>query len=320
MNFSDGLKYGFNSLMTNKNVKIQDMIDTYQYLRTAGMARRNYANSWVVLGQKLKTMVCSQTDSMSSKFDTFISYLEQLEQSELRLADREIRSAEDFRDVFERYAVMFRTADDTIASKTKFRNVSAKMEKSRNSLEAAKSKSNTKPEKIAKKEAKVEKLMNEKKEALDKLIADYKAIIEVREKYNQFKLRRFSECFKTYGSSLRSEMEEQSQIYEKILKWFSDRREELSLTDEKIAEMEGALHDHIEDFKRQQTAAIAPIANINSETTENDTKEVKETTETKEEEEAKEPIKLEPPTPTINDAGDVKSDDENEFEKGHFDL
>ena len=252
MNFSDKTKYGLNSLLTNKNVKIQDMINTYQNLKLAGDNRIIFANSWEKLGISLQTMVLSQAPYLVDKMNQFIQYLKELKESEIRLANAEIRSAEDFRDVFERYAVMFRVNEEVIDARNRFKNATEALNQAKIKSEKAKSKEDY----SEKHQKKVEKCTQEKKDALEAVKAKYNELINTREKYNAFKLRRMLEGWTRYGHALKVENEAQDEIYAKIIEVLQSMKNESPINEEHLQKIEDAIQAKIQHDQPQEEGDI----------------------------------------------------------------
>ena len=252
MNFSDKTKYGLNSLLTNKNVKIQDMINTYQNLKTAGDNRLIFADSWEKLALSLQTMVLSQDPYLMEKMKQFVDYCKEIKESEIRLANAEIRSAEDFRDVFERYAVMFRINEELLEARKRFNAYKEALNQAKIKREKAK----TKEDYAEKHQKLVEKCTHDKKDAVELVKQKYNELISERERYNAFKLRRMLEGWTRYGHTLKVESDAQDEIFAKIIELLQAMKNESPVNEENLQKMEDAIQAKIEQDKPQEDSPV----------------------------------------------------------------
>jgi uncharacterized protein YgfB (UPF0149 family) len=91
---------------------IGDMVSTYEYLINSIRCRREYAQQWSNFGSSLCKMAQTQLPTIQEPLDELVNLFEEIAQIHRDLADNEERNAEDFRDVFERFDVVFQTNEE----------------------------------------------------------------------------------------------------------------------------------------------------------------------------------------------------------------
>jgi hypothetical protein len=92
-----------------------DMVSVYEHLMNTVKFRRDYAQSWADLGPILAGLFCSQMPSLGPSLDALSGLLMELSQVHTALADSEARAAEDWRDVTERFGVLWRETEEKAA-------------------------------------------------------------------------------------------------------------------------------------------------------------------------------------------------------------
>lgn len=161
-------------------------------------------------------------------------------ESQSRLAEAEIRNSEDFRDVAERFTVVYRANNEYIDQKRKFRELEEALKNAIKKNEEESQKSNY-AKNQAKLEANIKKLRTEKKEAYELTKQKLRDLIDTRNKYNAFKIRRFCHGWSLLGEALKAEGQTMSQVLDQISECLSS----LSLSKEAAAEVQQAVQDQV---------------------------------------------------------------------------
>ena len=216
----------FNIFKSKKEILLTEMHEIYAGLFAASEGRKKYAQSWVELANYIKLMILTQNPQIEGKLDRFVDLFGQIGQCHSRLAEAELRNAEDFRDVAERFSVVFRSNDEYIQQKRKFREYEADLKEAIAKNETEKSKSNY-AKNQAKLEGNIERLKGLKQEALDETKRKLQVLIDTREKYNQFKVRRFTHGWTTYGTALKTESEKEAELLTQVEELLNELKGEL---------------------------------------------------------------------------------------------
>jgi len=239
----------FSLFQSKKEVLLSEIHTVHAGLHAAGESRMKYADSWTKFGQFVKSLVLTQNGDIESYMDRLISLFEQISESQRRLAAAEIRNSEDFRDVAERFSVVFRSNEEYIEAKRIFRELKSKL-KDAIQLNDTESKKPTYEKNKAKLEANIEKLREQSRQQLEKTKATLDVLIQVREKYNKFKVRRFTQGWTLYGNALKVESAKEAELLGQV--------EEL--LNELKARLEGKELDTVtEALQNQLTQQPAPM-------------------------------------------------------------
>ena len=216
----------FNIFRNKKDVLLDDMMAVYNGLIAAGEGRKQYAQDWINFAKLTKEMLMIQNPSLELSYDKAIEYFTQIAECQNRLALAEIRNAEDFRDVSERFSVVYRCNQEYNESKRIFRETAIDLQEAEAKLQVEKSKPNN--EKVQQKlEGQVESLKEKKQHELDTTKQLLRKLIEERNKYNQFKVRRFTQGWTTYANALQEESEKESVLLEQAQSFFEDLAQHL---------------------------------------------------------------------------------------------
>jgi hypothetical protein len=98
-------------IASHKDRLCNELLATYQYLCACVESRRDYAESWTRLGNSICAMGSEQVPEVQQSFRDLRALFEEISQIHMTLALAEDRTAEDWRDVIERYSVVFRVND-----------------------------------------------------------------------------------------------------------------------------------------------------------------------------------------------------------------
>lgn len=205
----------FNFLKSKKEILLSDMHDIYAGLYKAGESRKEYAKNWSEFAKYAKVMIMTQNSNVTAELDRFVDLCTKYAESQTRLAEAEMRNAEDFRDVAERFSVVYRGNNEYIDQKRKFRELEAELKeaKAKNEAESAKP---TYAKVQAKLEANINRLKDAKKEAYELTKQRLRDLIDIRNKYNAFKIRRFCHGWSLLGTVLKQEGQTMTEILQKI--------------------------------------------------------------------------------------------------------
>jgi hypothetical protein len=106
-------------LASRKDRVCTDLIAVHNGLLSAVQARREYAQAWTEFGTTACAMASLQIPQLGAQFTTLSGLFNEIAAIQNALADAEDRNADDFRDVFERFDVVFRLNDEYNAAKAR---------------------------------------------------------------------------------------------------------------------------------------------------------------------------------------------------------
>ncbi|KAH0786573.1 hypothetical protein GPJ56_009475 [Histomonas meleagridis] len=147
--------------------------------------------------------------------------------NEEALVDAYERFAEDFNDVSARFEVIYRLSEETSSCKRHLKECRAKVEKARADLELDEQKGSPKKIKL---QAELEKAIQQKRDALQALQDKMEEFIQVKVRYNKFKVRRLTHAYTYLGKVIRSSLTGVSSDLESVLSQSSDARSKIDYT------------------------------------------------------------------------------------------
>jgi hypothetical protein len=210
-----------------------DMIDVYEHLTTAARYRRAYAHSWIDFIFSVQQMTLTQLPELKDSFTELGVLIEQLSQIHRNLADKEERTAEDLRDVYERFEAVFRISEDLMRRRGQYQladkdliaaHVRISLEQNRPDFE--------------KKRTSLEQALLLAKTNKTEAIKHYKdglmLMIEQKDLYNKFKVRRLSHGWHLYASAVKEAAQQELELFAKI-------RDHLETLDGVIEDVTGVL-------------------------------------------------------------------------------
>ena len=191
-----------------------DMTIVYHALSAACQHRRSYAKSWTAFGVTAEKMGTSQVSEMADKFGSLRELCAELGSVHQDLADSEERCAEDFRDVIERFYVLYRTNEEYLEAKRRYKAARETLldiqydmnEAEKQGAEARRLKLEPR-EQRAKAEKHVQLIEFKKKVA---------HLLHVKKSYNAFKVSRMRHAFVTYGDGIKAAAEREVEIYKRM--------------------------------------------------------------------------------------------------------
>ena len=230
---------------SKKTIMLQDLTTVHKYLESAAQARTKYSETWAVLAQNLQTMLAGQTTTISAQITDFTHLVKEIGEIHKRLSEHELRNSEDFRDIIERYEVMYRANLEYISAKEEFNSSSKNLDAARKRDEADQSKPDYEGKRKIKNENEIEKLKSQKARALDLVKEKLNKLIEEREKYNKFKVRRLCEGWSRYGHALKVESENESAAIDRIQECLQEMKAHNSFNPSDLQHIEKSLEEHI---------------------------------------------------------------------------
>ena len=156
----------------------------------------------------LKKIVDNDAPTYSIVMEDIIAHFNESLSAEQDLIDAYERFAEDFNDVSARFDVVFRLSEEARECKQKVRDIKSKIEKVKNDIFNDEQKGSAKKEKL---EAELQKLIQIKKAAVDTCIEKMEEFIVVKQKYNEFKIRRLTHAYTNLGNVMKNAHEKQLQ-------------------------------------------------------------------------------------------------------------
>lgn len=192
-----------------------DMIAVYEHLSTTVKHRREYAKSWTDFMTSIQRMTLTQIPELKDGFAELASLVEQFTQIHTTLADKEERTAEDLRDVYERFEILFRAGEEVVRRRVAYGEASKALQ----TLEVRIKVEETRPnyDKIRYKfEKELAIAKTNKADALRRLKNALIAVIEHKRLYDSFKIRRLSHGWHLYAAALREAAEQELDVFVKI--------------------------------------------------------------------------------------------------------
>lgn len=197
---------------SRKDVLCQEMKNAYNALVQTSEARKVYAQSWCDFGSTACAMLTSQIPELKKDFEQFRALCTQLSIAYRNLSEGEMRNAEDFRDVIERYAVVYRAFNEMFDAKDKYLSMNEKYQALKEKSKVAAKKPNNENA-VSKLNLKVADAKEATIEALKNLINCTETVKTEKGKYNLFKIKRMKQGWVRYTNSLKTASEEEIRIF-----------------------------------------------------------------------------------------------------------
>jgi hypothetical protein len=239
----------------DKDAVLRDMITSMKGFFSAGEGRQKYSAAWRSLAAKFAPMLASQSTEVRPKVDTLCDLLQQLADAEDALGVSEIRAAEDFRDVIARYDVLFRRNEEYLQAKREFRLAKDALARAKAADTAESTKASYEKSKY-----RLQAAVFQARDILKKTIEIFRgrteALIDTRNRYTAFKIRRLAHGWTLYGNALRQNCEAELGILQQV----KDVLAELRSAGEIAAEVVGEVEETIGQQLAEAPAAAQPIA------------------------------------------------------------
>jgi hypothetical protein len=191
------------------------VIGTYNALAHAFQHRREYARSWISFGDCLCRLALSQVPPLLSPITELGSLFTALGQVHEVLSQTEQRAAEDVRDIIERFVVVYNSNqayhEVREVYESAMENVRLHWEKMQ--IQSARLDYELQRPKL---EQELSALKEKQYAALTRFKPALHRNIVQRERYIQFKARKFREGFRGYAVALKSACEKEIEIYGKM--------------------------------------------------------------------------------------------------------
>jgi hypothetical protein len=202
-------------LASARELVCNDLIATHNGLVAAVNARREYARSWTKLGTALNVLGSGQLPPLASEFEKLTGLFKEVAEIHTTLADAEDRNADDLRDIYERFEVLYRQSHINSEGKAEFNTAYTAYEAIKKQVAIEREKPGwPKVElKFLQQEAGAKGML---KAALDRYKGTLAELVRVRETYNAFKIRRFRGGFFLYVRALREASEKELDVFTRI--------------------------------------------------------------------------------------------------------
>ena len=235
---------------SHKDAVCKEMDVVYHGLWGASQARIQYAKGWETFGETSAAMLTSQIPEMQSKFDELKDLFKAVADIHLKLSAEEARNADDFRDVIERYEVIYRVTEEYNERKVQWKTACDNFENKQKQIEMEKIKG-TFTKNQYKLEGELAKCKQDKIDFLRRIKRKVNQLIHVKEAYSRFKVNRFRAGFTRYANALKEASEAEAEAFEKIRDYLNDLR---------VESPEAA--DAAESAFNEQASKPAPEANF----------------------------------------------------------
>jgi hypothetical protein len=210
-----------------------EMLLVHQGLLDAISARRDYARSWSDLGTRVASMGISQIPQLQQQFTDLASLFGEVAEIHTTLLAAETRNADDFRDVFERFEVVYNTSNEYSDRKADFRSAAATLAATRAKIETERAKPTWSKvqSKLVHQEAK-DKMSKEI--ALGRYKDRLRRFIDVKIKYNKFKTGRMRHGWVLYATALRTASKAEIDVFGRIRALLEEMRCDTELAPDEL--------------------------------------------------------------------------------------
>jgi hypothetical protein len=192
-----------------------DMIAVYEHLSSVVKHRREYAKSWTDFLAAVQRMTLTQIPELTDGLSELAVLVQQFAQIHTNLSDKEERTAEDIRDVYERFDIVFRAGEEVGRRRAHFTEASKALQTLQDRIKVEETRPNYEKAKY-KYERDLAIAKTNKADALRRLKTALAAVIEHKKLYNSFKIRRLSHGWHLYASALREAAEQELEVFGKI--------------------------------------------------------------------------------------------------------
>ncbi|KAH0793795.1 hypothetical protein GPJ56_002347 [Histomonas meleagridis] len=268
---------------SRKDILCSDIQTVYDNLLRGASGRTTYAKTWSGIGSTSCAMLITQIPSLKSQFEKMRNMFNEIAEIHTKLAQEEERSAEDCRDIIERFAVLYRIGEEYQERKEQYIRATKNLEEAHKKIEVESNKPNYEKNR-AKLEQRLEEAKKEKTDALRRIKRKVHQLYTSKELYNKFKVRRMRECWTRYNEALK--VAAQSEIRK-----LTELRDLLQSLNSKNPEAATAIEATIESAM-ENVQPPKPVEIPHEEEIE-ETKEIYEPNEIEETKEADEPSAVE---------------------------
>ena len=223
--------------LASKDPVLNDMVTSAKSLMGAATVRQKYAADWRKFGEKLKAFVNSQNPDVAEKMQTLSDLLNEVSDAENALAQDEIRNADDFRDIIERYAVLFRVNEEYLQAKLAYKRATDALADAiqKDKVESTKPTYDRNRPKLL---AAIERSKAQKRASLIRFKEQTEALLDQRGRYTRFKVRKMVEGWTRYGNGLKRMCETETDIFQRIKEVLNELRESGNVNHEAVDQME----------------------------------------------------------------------------------
>lgn len=205
---------------SKKDQLCKDMDVVYHGLHNASEARLQYAKGWEDFGKTSAIMLTSQIPELETQFHELEKLFVEVATIHRKLAQEESRNAEDFRDVIERFAVVYRVSEEYSMRKQQWKEACDAFDNATKKIEVEKLKG-TYAKNQAKLEANLAAAKKDKSDFLRRIKRKCQQLIDEKNKYNKFKIRRFRSGWTRYSNALKAASEAEIDVYGRIRDYLS---------------------------------------------------------------------------------------------------
>lgn len=200
---------------SRKDQLCNNLTAVYEGLINTVKGRRMYAESWKRFGENAAAMCTGEIPELKQQFEEFSGFCNELYAIQNTFADKEERCAEDWRDVIERFAVVFRVNDEYIERKTQWREATEGLERVQKTveLESVKPSYDKNKDKL---NQKLEEAKQNKRDYLRRYKRKLNQLINVKDAYNKFKVRRMRHGWILYAEAMKEASLKEMDVYAKM--------------------------------------------------------------------------------------------------------
>jgi hypothetical protein len=194
-----------------------DLISIFDGLTRAASHRRDCAKAWRELGKATYDMAISQIPEFEEPLKGIKDCFFELSDIHIELAGKEERNAEDVRDVIERYYVIYRVNEEYVKARHAYDDATADLQEVQRKYQTSMTASNQ-----SKLEASLISAKGKKSAALYEVKVRLAALIQAKDAYNKFKVRRFKHGWNLYGQGMKTVSEKEIVVFTKVRKHLAE--------------------------------------------------------------------------------------------------
>lgn len=192
-----------------KRQKLNDISLVVSSMRDSVEQHRTEIEVMEEFGKNLMLLVEAETPEFASRFNEIMARYFNYLDLERKFADAEELVAENFNDVAARFCVVFRVSQEVTDAREKLNESSQKITSVRNSILKDQSKGGSNAIKL---NAELERAKDHKRECLDMAIKKTEELIDQKDRYNVFKIKRLRQAYVNLGNVLTQVVGEQGNL------------------------------------------------------------------------------------------------------------
>jgi hypothetical protein len=203
-----------------KDSAVEALSVIFQAIWSSSEERGQNSFRWKQMALSLSSLFTSQSPESSANVSRLRDLLNEIADAELQYSQSQARAADDLRDICERYEALFRQNERYLEARNAFLKSGDSLKIAIAQSEAAKAN----PKKQEQTEAALGQAKALHKAALDRTKAELVGLIETRDRFLRFKMRRLRSAWHLYGIALKKLCTDQTQICTSVKQFLNSCR------------------------------------------------------------------------------------------------